>query len=96
VITLSSVAAGKWGHALRREGLGGASTHFTQTSKNELFSRNLGQNIPKNAYFWKKALKLPQRQGILPPKSLLVSSGCGLRPQAPVLLLSLIDINLSM
>jgi len=45
--------------------------------------------------FWKKAVKSLQRQGIRIPKFLLASSVCGLRPQIPALLLSLIDINLS-
>jgi len=45
--------------------------------------------------FWKKVVKSPQRQGIRPQISPLASSGWGLRPQAPALLLSLIDINLS-
>jgi len=31
VTTLSSVAGGKWGHAPRGAGLGGALTHFIQT-----------------------------------------------------------------
>jgi len=37
-------------------GLRGASTHFIQTLKNKFFSRNLGQNMPKNAYFLEKRL----------------------------------------
>jgi len=48
------------GHAPRSAGagLGGASTHFIQTFKNEFFSRNLGQNMLNNAYFLeKKAVK---------------------------------------
>jgi len=80
VITLSSVAKGKWRHAPRREGLGGASTHFIQTLKKKRFSRNLGQNILKNAYFLEKAVKSPKRQEIRPQKSPLASSGWGLRP----------------
>jgi len=36
--------------------------------KHEFFSRNLGQNMPKNAYFLKKkSVKLPQRPGAPPP-----------------------------
>jgi len=45
--------------------------------------------------FWKKAVKSPQRLGIRPQKFPLASSGWGLRPETPALLLSLIDINLS-
>jgi len=33
--------------------------------------------------FWKKAVKLPQRQGISSQKSPLVFSGWGLSPQTP-------------
>jgi len=44
--------------------------------------------------FWKKAVKLPQCQGIRPQKSLLASSGWELRPQTTTLLLTLTDINL--
>jgi len=36
--------------------------------KNEFFSRNLRQYMPKNAYFLEKiAVKLPQRRGAPPP-----------------------------
>jgi len=49
----------------------------------------------KMRIFLKKAVKLLQRQGIRPLKSPLASSGWGLRPQTPVLLLSLININLT-
>jgi len=62
--------------------------------KNVFFSRNLGQNMLKNAYFFEKGVKLPQRHGSA-PKTPLASSGWGLRPKTPELLLSLIDINLS-
>jgi len=54
VITLSSVEGGKWGHEPRGAGLGGASTHFIQVFKKCVFSRNLGQNMLKNAFFLKK------------------------------------------
>jgi len=37
VITLSSVAEGKWRHTPRGEGLGGASTHCIQTFKKRVF-----------------------------------------------------------
>jgi len=30
------------------------------------FKQNLDQNIPKNAYFWKKRLKSSQRRGLRP------------------------------
>jgi len=57
VITLSSVAGGKWRHAPRRAGLGGAaSTHFIQTY-NAFFSRNVGQNMLKNVYSFGKKLQ---------------------------------------
>jgi len=48
----------------------------------------------KNAYFFflKKAVKSPQRQ-VIRPKTPLASSGWGLRPKTPALLLSLIDIS---
>jgi len=41
----------------------GTSTHLIQPFKNAVLSRNLDQNMPKNAYFLKKAVKLPLRQG---------------------------------
>jgi len=50
------VAGGKWGHTPRGAGLGGASTHFIRTFKKCVFSRNLGQNMLKNAYFFEKKL----------------------------------------
>jgi len=46
-------------------------------------------------FYGKKTVKSFQRQGICPQKSLLASSGWGLRPQTPALLLSLTDVNLS-
>jgi len=42
--------------ATRGAFLAGASTHFIQTFKKEFFSRNLGQNMPENAYFLEKRL----------------------------------------
>jgi len=42
MITLSSVAEGKWGHAPRGEGLEGASTHFIQTFKKRVFQQKFG------------------------------------------------------
>jgi len=51
--------------------------------KNAFFNRNLDQNVLKNAYFFeKKAVKLPQRQGIHPQKFTLASGGwdSALRP----------------
>jgi len=42
VITLSSVARGKWGHAPLVAGLGGASTHFIQTFKIRVFQQKFG------------------------------------------------------
>jgi len=46
-------------------------------------------------FFWKKAVKSPQCQGIRIQKSPLASSGWWLRLQTSALLLSLTDINLS-
>jgi len=55
VITLSGAARRGRGHAIRGESLGGASI---QTFKNAFFSRNLGQNMPKNAYILEKDCKI--------------------------------------
>jgi len=64
---------------LRGAVLGGASKHLIQPFKNAVLSRNLDQNIPKNAIFEKKnAVKSPQHRG--------------LRLQTPALLLSPIAI----
>jgi len=59
VITLSGAARGsKWRHAPRSaSGFEGASTHFIQTFKKRVFSKNLGQNTTKNAYFLEKRLE---------------------------------------
>jgi len=95
VITLSIVAGGKWGHAPRGEGLGGVSTHFIQHLKSHFSAEIWAKILLKIRIILKKAVKSPQRQGIRPQKSPLASSGWGLRPQTPALLLSLIDINLS-
>jgi len=53
--------------------------------KNEFFSKNLGQNMPKIAYFWKQGCKI----------SPLASGNWGLRPQTSALLFPLADIDLS-
>jgi len=51
VITLRGAA--REGHAARSADLEGASnTLFRHLKKNEFFSRNLGENMPKNAYFF--------------------------------------------
>jgi len=76
-------------------GLEDASTHFIQTFKKHVFSRNLGQNMLKNAYLLKKSCKIATALGDPPQKSPLASSSWGLRLQVLALLLSLIDINLS-
>jgi len=46
----SGVAGGKWKHAPRGTGLGGASAHFCSHLK-RILSRNLDQRMLKNAYF---------------------------------------------
>jgi len=43
--------------------------------KNAFFSRNLGQNMLKNVYFLKKAVKSQQRQELRPQKSSLAFGG---------------------
>jgi len=86
----------KWRHALQGAGLGGASTHFIQTFKNEFFNRNLGQNIPKNAYFLeKKAVKLPQRPAAPLPNPRWTPAAGDFRSLTPALLLLFTDIDLS-
>jgi len=86
----SSVA---WGHEPLGAGLEGASTQFIQTFNKRVFQQKC---VLKLRYFLKKkTVKSPQRQWIRPPKSPLASSGWGLRLRFPVLLLLLIDINLS-
>jgi len=92
VITLSNVVGSKWGHAPLGVGLEGASTHFIQTFKNAFFSRNLGQNMLKNAYLLKKSCKIAAASRDPPQKSTLASSSWSVRLKVPALLLSLIDI----
>jgi len=55
----------KWGHVLQGASLGGATTHFIQSLKSA-FKQKLDQNMLKNAYFWKKALKLSPKSHWLP------------------------------
>jgi len=60
--------------------------------KKKFFSRNLGQNIPKNAHFFrKKVVKLLQRPGDPPPNLRRLRT----LPPDPALLLPLPDIDLS-
>jgi len=63
--------------------------------KNVFFSRNLGQNMPKNAYFLEKGCKIAAATGDSAPEPPLASGGWGLRPQTPALLLPFINIDLS-
>jgi len=63
--------------------------------KNEFFSRNLGQNMSKNAYFLVKGCKIAAAPGGLAPEPPLASGDWGLRPQTPTLLLPFTDIDLS-
>jgi len=46
--------------------------------KNEFFSENLGQNMPKNAYFLEKNCKIAAAPGGEAPKPPLASGGWGL------------------
>jgi len=57
----------KWGYAPQgaAAGLGGAHQH---TFENVFLSRNLNQNVPKNAYFFgKKIVKIAAASRALPP-----------------------------
>jgi len=47
----------KWGHVPWGSGLAGATAHFLQ-SLNVFLSRNLDQSMLKNAYFWRKTVKI--------------------------------------
>jgi len=92
VITLSSVAGGKRPGEKALE----AHQHTLFRHLKTRFSTEIWAKIfLKMCIFLKKAVKSPQRQGIRPQKSPLASSGWGIRPQTPALLLSLTDINLS-
>jgi len=65
VITLSSVAGGK------RPGKQALEAHqhtLFRHLKNALFSRNLGKNMLKNAYFFLKSCKITAALRDLPPK----------------------------
>jgi len=54
VITLSSVAGGKWTHEPLGEGLGGASIHFIQTFKKVFLAEIWAKIFLKMLIFWKK------------------------------------------
>jgi len=58
------------------------STYLIQPFKNAVLSKNLDQNMPKNAYFGKKAATLPRRQG-LGPHPPLTSGRWGHHPRPP-------------
>jgi len=51
--------------------------------KNELFSRNFGQNMPKNAYFLEKSCKIAAAPGGSVFELPLASGSWKLRPQTP-------------
>jgi len=61
--------------------------------KNEFFSRTLGQNMPKNAYFLEKSCKIAAVSGGSAPEPPMASGSWGLRPQNPAFLLPLTDID---
>jgi len=44
--------------------LGGESTYFIQTFKKRVLSRNLGQNVLKNAYILEKSCKIAAVSGV--------------------------------
>jgi len=48
--------------------------------KYEFFNRNLGQNMPKNAYFLEKSCKITAAPGGSALEPQLASGGWGLRP----------------
>jgi len=87
-----SVAQQRGASGEMRPGAQGLEAHqhtLFRHLKNKFFRRNLGQNMPKNAYFLeKKAVKLPQRRGLRSRSS----GGWGLRLQTPTLLLPFTDI----
>jgi len=63
--------------------------------KNEFFSRNLVQNMPKNAYFLEKVCKIAATPGGSAPEPPLAGGGWRLRPQTPALLFPFTNIDLS-
>jgi len=67
----------------------GAHKHTLQLFKNIFLSRNLGQNMLKNALVFEKIWKNCRSVGSSAPKYPLASGGYGLRPQTPKLLLPL-------
>jgi len=93
VIRLSIVAGGKWGHAPRGVGLGGASTYFIQTFKKCVFQQKFGPKCLKMSII--ENIKITAAPGDPPPKKPTGLQWLGTPPQDPALLLSLIDINLS-
>jgi len=54
--------------------LGGTATHLIQPFKNAILSRYLDQNMPKNAYFWKKSCKIAAASGARPQTPSFLSS----------------------
>jgi len=68
VITLSSVVGGKWGTRPEEKALEAHQFTLFRHLKNVFFSRNLGQNILKNAYFLEKSCKIAAASGDPPPK----------------------------
>jgi len=76
VITLSSVAGSKWGHALREASLGGASPQFIQTFKKCVFQQKFGPKYAKKCvFFFEKSCKITAESGYPPHKTPLDSSG---------------------
>jgi len=61
--------------------------------KNEFFSRNSGQNLPKHAYFLVKGCKIAAAPGGSASEPPLASGSWGLRPQTPAFLFPLTDID---
>jgi len=97
VITVSGAARGregKWGHASRRAGLGGASTHFIQAFKKQVFQQKFRPKCQKNAYFLEKGCKIAAAAGgsVLEPP--LASGGWRLCLQSPMSLLPLMILKL--
>jgi len=50
--------------------------------KNEIFSRNLGQNMPKNAYILEKGCKIAAAPGAPPPNPRLLPAAGNSAPRS--------------
>jgi len=86
MITLSSVAGGKWSHVQAGKQALEVHQHTLFRYKTRFSAEMLGQNMLKNAYFLEKSCKIAAASEGPTPKNPRWPPAAGKPPQTPALL----------